>query len=126
MPDQASYGQAVRSGQELVELVMARLEVGDAELARWLGLPSYASPQRVKRWRTGLNEPAYAATVALLDAAGFLTEEGRLFLGLRDRPGSREDTGGLEAEAARAQAQAEDVERRLGRPGRSGSRKAAG
>lgn len=87
------------SAKELVAVVLERLETrptvpgrtGDADLAGRLGLAGGSTSQRVKRWRIGLNEPDYEGTVMLLDAAGFLTPEGRAFLGLAPRESRVED-----------------------------------
>lgn len=46
------------------------------ELARRLGLSSYESPKRVKRWLDGENAPRYDETIALLELAGWLNTAG--------------------------------------------------
>ena len=78
-----------------------------AELAQALGLTRYASPQRVRRWREGLNEPRFQETMELLEMAGLLTGEARAALGERPLPGSPEAEIDLSADRARADRLAE-------------------
>lgn len=84
---------------DLVELAVAKLGAAGRELAprqkqdarrRVAEALGYSGDrqQRIYRWRaTG---PKYRDTIMLLDLCGFLTPQGRDFLGLVDRPESDE------------------------------------
>lgn len=74
-PDPSTVAVVIES-KDLVALAMsARGIETPADLARALGLASYSSPRRVKRWIEGENEPDYSSTVRLLDLAGMLRSE---------------------------------------------------
>lgn len=117
----------------LVAAVFERLGVkpdrpgrtGDADVAVRLGVSGGTPSQRVKRWRTGYNEPDYEWTVRLLDAAGLITDQGREVLDLGDRPRSPEaqgDRGAVDAARSLAEAASE----RLRRPTRDARRRGKG
>lgn len=78
-----------------------------ADLARALGLDSYGSPRRVKRWLDGETEPDYEATLRLLDAVGLLKRDGR--------PRRRESASDVEVLAAAVKSGFQSLERRLER-----------
>jgi hypothetical protein len=61
---------------ELVAAAMKALDVDNpTDLAKAMGLGPW-SPQKVKRWLRGENEPSYEATIALLEQAGWLRKSG--------------------------------------------------
>src|SRR4051812_19249298 len=71
-----AYGRAVDipPPHEFVRLVKERLGVEQpSEIARKLGLTDYGAPQRVRRWINGRNGPDYEGTMAMLQAAGWLS-----------------------------------------------------
>jgi transcriptional regulator with XRE-family HTH domain len=47
-----------------------------SDLARALGLTSYAAPRNIRRWIEGETNPDYDATLRLLEAAGLLKRGG--------------------------------------------------
>jgi len=84
----------VIAAQNLVRLAMTKLELGEkdaAKLATRLGFTAYSSPQRVRRWLSGENEPDYEATLQLLDIVGAINWEA-----LEDRPPSLDEAGVVE------------------------------
>lgn len=61
---------------ELVAAAMkARAVDNPTDLAKAMGLGPW-SPQKIKRWLRGENEPSYEATIALLEVAGWLNTAG--------------------------------------------------
>ncbi len=87
---------------DLVRLAMRRLGTESyADLARALGLSSYAAPKNIRRWLDGETKPGYESTLKLLDLVGALNE-GALERSLRDLRGSHATEAALRAEAERA------------------------
>lgn len=113
-------------GSDLAERVadllgVPRLESGDVsptELAKAVGLTGMHAPQSARRWLRGRNGPAYEGTIALLDAAGFITPTGRAFLELPARPGEREADMLREAKESADAARAADLSGGLREPRR--------
>lgn len=68
------------TGQELTALAWRAVGSPEkpVEFARALGLEGDSRAQRVKRWRSGENEPDYEGTIKMLAAAGLLREEADL------------------------------------------------
>lgn len=99
------------TGEELIERVVKLTQAsGDSDLARKLGMPAgYSSPQKIRRWRLGENEPDYQATIALLDLVGAIRWEALT------PPGSAEGSSveQLRAELDRTVALTRELERRL-------------
>jgi hypothetical protein len=103
----------------LVEAAEQALGVeGDTALADALRLESRHAPARIARWRAGTTKPDYEGTLALLGAAGMLSE------GKRRRPQAapEEETAALlaqlEADVVEVFARLRD---RLGDQARRGS-----
>lgn len=66
------------AAEDLVRLALAKLDLDErdaAKLAEQLGLTKYSSPQRVRRWIAGENEPDYELTIKLLDLVGAIKWE---------------------------------------------------
>lgn len=107
-------GQHVRPLSDLVDLVMERRQIDTVRgVARLLGYEG-DEQHRVYAWQKPGARGSYSGAVGLLDAAGFITDEGRAFLGLeRGRPGSAGGVDELRAAVDQGRELGASVEDRL-------------
>jgi hypothetical protein len=68
-----SFAAVAKDAAEFVRSVMEALDCdGPTELARALGLTSYAAPKRITRWLAGETTPDYASTMLMFEKVGWL------------------------------------------------------
>lgn len=90
-------------------------------LAEYLGYQRADEQAKVYNWFESPNGPPWRDTILVLDLCGFLTSEGRRFLGLNGRPGSDEarvDRDRVEETSEAAASASERLRRRA--PGERG------
>jgi hypothetical protein len=76
MTPPASASQRIR-GDQFVRAVMRKLGArGPKDLARKAQLDPWYVDKRIRNWLQGRNEPNFEATILLLQAAGWLDEDG--------------------------------------------------